>query len=164
MFFCATPRPHWRNLLCAVGYLNFKGNSMITTYNQIDKAGALVLKKVSQRHDCTPEEMVGPTKPDRIAVPRHMAYWLLRVQGYKFTQIAELFNRTHAAVCMAAWQSTTCSTLILTGASGGQNTLSSVWRARSTLPTLLRTTRHGCELQGIRPHLRQHLRQPRLRG
>ena len=46
---------------------------MITTYNQIDKAGALVLEKVSQRHDCTPEEMVGPTKPDRIAVPRHMA-------------------------------------------------------------------------------------------
>ena len=77
---------------------------MITTHNQIDKAGALVLEKVSQRHDCTPEEMVGPTKPDRIAVPRHMAFWLLRVQGYKFTQIAELFNRTHAAVlhgCLA---------------------------------------------------------------
>jgi len=59
----------------------------------IQETAGVVLKLVSERHRCTPEELVGPTKPDRIAIARHMAFWLLRLQGYRLGQIAELFNR-----------------------------------------------------------------------
>lgn len=67
-------------------------------HNQVERAGELVIEKVCQRHDCTPEELLGPTKPDRIVAARQMAFWLLRLQGYHYPQIGEFFSRNHVAV------------------------------------------------------------------
>jgi len=64
----------------------------------IQETAGVVLKLVSERHRCTPEELVGPTKPDRIAIARHMAFWLMRLRRFSYQDIGAIFNRTHATV------------------------------------------------------------------
>lgn len=64
----------------------------------ITETAERVIRKVCQRHDCTPEDITGPRKPDHIVAARQMAYWILRLRGWKYPEIGEFFNRNHAAV------------------------------------------------------------------
>lgn len=63
-----------------------------------------VVRKVSQRTGVSPTKICGPTRPAGVVMARQMCYWLLRLQGWGYTEIGQFFNRDHGAVmhgCLA---------------------------------------------------------------
>ncbi len=55
---------------------------------------------VCERYNCTPEEVLGPSRLEHLNKARHMAFWLLRREPYclQYETIAHAFKRHHGSV------------------------------------------------------------------
>jgi len=74
--------------------------------NTLDKKPSIsdfvdeAVSKVCARHDCTPEEVLGPRRFERLNTARHMAYWILRREPYclGYETIGRAFKRQHGSI------------------------------------------------------------------
>jgi chromosomal replication initiation ATPase DnaA len=68
------------------------------TQSRIGPALEQVIAKVCERHATTPEEILSGSRKERVAYARQMVGWLLRLRGWGYKDIAEIFENHHGTV------------------------------------------------------------------
>jgi len=68
------------------------------TQSRITPALDEIITKVCQRHGTTREEIMTVARKERIAYARQMVCWLLRLRGWGYKEIAEIFENHHGTI------------------------------------------------------------------
>ena len=60
-----------------------------------------ITMQVCRAFEVTPEEIKSKTRERRVAVPRHVAMYIMRQKGMRVAEVGHIFNRSHCTVIHA---------------------------------------------------------------